>query len=396
MLFVTRNFIRGAIFSTRLEQQKEILVGRERRYLDAVRTYGGSSGLGVSLLKCVFHFPVFWIFIGTVIRLVVPKKQFFFLARHGKLVREHSSKCFSRYYLREGYDTEVRVSLRTFFKFKIFITHFCVIYKIISKERNSNPEVLTKYLWAYVTWADYMGRQQNDCYAELIVNDDFMPTDLGVLTASKDLGLKVAAFRVNDAIGRLASPIKLDQLFCMSTPQLNEYSRCHQKILVSKPAVAVRAIRKKNRPFFVVGVPLPSKFNIKTVCSKLSLISSELPLIFRLRLHPEVNGRGLRDSYVSGVNRSIFSVSDSHETLEKFASDLDFAVAGNTSAAKDLLDLGTPVLYRCDLDDNPFDFHNWIKLGKIFNFTNSHIISPAEVNKFYTTSIKETFENAQK
>lgn len=392
---VTRNFIRGAIFSTRLEQQKEVLVGRERRYRDALRTYTSDSGFGVLLLKCLFYFPAFWIFVATVIRLVVPKKQIFFLARDGRLVREHSSKCFSKHYLGERYNNEVTVSLKRFFKLKVFLKHFCVIYKIISKERVSNPEVLTKYLWAYVTWAHYLRHQPHD-YTEIIVNDDFMPTDFGVLTASKDLGLGVAAFRVNDAIGRLTSPIKLNQLFCMSTPQFNEYSRCHKKILVKKQTVIVRTIQKTNRPFFVVGVPLPSKFNIKTVCSKLMLLSSELPLVFRLRLHPEVMGQELRDRYKRAVDASIFRISDCHETIEEFASDLDFVIAGNTSAAKDLLDLGSPVLYRGDLDDNPFDFHNWIALGKMFNFTNSHVIFPSEVNEFYSGLKEEILENAQK
>ena len=158
----------------------------------------------------------------------------------------------------------------TWYEILITLPPLFVIASKILKRDNYNPEIAAAFISSFIHMKAFL--KENPNYREVIINDDFMPNDLGLLAAFQWHGKKIYAFRVNDASSRVTSPVWLDKLYCMSSIQMLEFSRSKSKKLFEQLSVEVKVPDLRNRKLIKIGHPLTAKFNPEAIVRVFFLI----------------------------------------------------------------------------------------------------------------------------
>jgi hypothetical protein len=261
---------------------------------------------------------------------------------------------------------------------------FCHIFRELQKKDPSyNPEIAAMFLSSFLCTENLL--KSNASFIKITVNDDFMPNDMGMLAAFKNHNKEVNAFRVNEAASRVKSPIWINTLFCLSRSQTQEFSRARTTNFVMLDTRKVSVPILPTKASLVIGHPLTAKFDAKCVLSILSQIRSSLPLQFNIRPHPSSRFEEVVNAFtdINGVLPASIIITDPINDLSQFNQSIDLCIGGNSSACKELLNFGTAVLYRDDLDLGEQDAHGWLRLGLFYDFRSEYYIDMATVQNFF-------------
>ena len=379
---VTLSYLKGALFTIADEKNKIKIYSVSKRWR---HNYSGYRN-GIISLRNIFWFstcfPRIWIFLSITLRMISLKKSLYVLDQNGNIVSEHSSYRFSKFYEKSANFNNYYIRLNAFKYPLLLLKYYIITNKLIKRLGPVCPEILAKYLLGYVFWIG-VTRHSGTYFKSITINDDFMPIDIGSLIAFSDNKLKTRVYRINDARGRLVGPIFVDELYCMSEEQKLEFSRSRVSYYIRPTQLNIREIDEFSNVPLIVGIPLPSKFDIIKVLDKISSISFDREVSYVLRLHPSSKREIYSVKDIIANEGFDILIREADESIDLFAESVDFCLAGNTSAVKDLYNLGVPIVYSADLDDAPYDFHGWVEQGIIYNAGLLSLISVREINYFY-------------
>ena len=122
-------------------------------------------------------------------------------------------------------------------------------------------------------------------------------------------------------------------------------------------------------------------------------VRCSLPLKFMLRPHPSSNRHEIDRLFsdIKGKYGLELTLADGNQDIALFCEDIDICIGGHSSACKDILNHGVPVLYRCDLDQAEKDAHGWFELGLFYDFRYSTDIDMMSLGNFcesYNATLK--------
>jgi len=364
-------FLRSIIFLSKEELRKEVEMTKIERYKHIFRPYLVLRIPITLIIYIVEKHKMFWVLWTTFSRFIFIKEVRLSCIESETLVLDHSSNKFIDFYLNSP--KAKKIGFRGFISIK-FIRGIFSKYGFIKNILNNNsfnPEILGRFLFSYLLFKDKLDPKR---HKKIIINDDLMPTDLGLLTAASELNIKTAVFRITDALNRPNPPFYVDELHFMSPLQNMRNIRARKRIITPKTHYKLKEVPACGP--IKVGMPLTSKynlvenFNLESILRKIDSIISAREIILILRPHPQSNILKLEEELESLKNIFKLNASISHdERLIDFAKNIDIVISGNSSAAKDLLDLGIPVMYRDDLDFSNFDSHGWVKLKVFYHFS---------------------------
>ena len=379
------SLIRSLIFIVSFEKYKESVAGRHRRAKSIYKPYI-AAGIPLKLiLYWISKAPGSWFLLSLTARIAYNQNSYLEFLNDDCLLSDHTSGCFKRHY--DGDVTKpvtfvYKLPRRTV-KFRLIFSAFLLGYKIVRRLDNANPEIVARFFASYIHFHYLLTLEAQ--IKTVVVSDDLMPNDLALLLAAQELGLKTSVFRVNDATKRVCPPFRISLLYCMSVSQLEESGRYQTKTIVAKQALPLCLEKIKHADQFLIGIPLTSKYCLVTIAGVLDKIRSPFPVRFIVKAHPETD-TGRIISEIKEVQEKYtldLDLFEPERSLKEFASSIDFSIAGNSSAAKDLYDMGVPILYRNDLDFGEFDAHGWFRSGIFYDFRSKVILDPTDVAQFY-------------
>lgn len=393
----TKLTIRCLLFLLKHEKFKESVVTRSIRY-DYVFVNYYKYGIPKAFIIFVIRYaPAIWLILSVLVRVTFKTDRLIAVSNDSSVLLDHTSKKYQKTFATNHSEfrlqsidlqvnwTQLFVSLPTF---------VYIFKKLLEKDQSYNPEIAAAFFSSFICTENFL--VSNRGFSRITVNDDFMPKDLGMLAAFKVHNKEVNAFRVNEAASRVKSPIWLNKLFCLSRTQTHEFARAKKyEVVESNASKVLVPIPKSN--ILVIGHPLTAKFDAKSIWSVLSQVKSSLPIQFNLRPHPasrvEEVIRAFKD--IDGVQTASINITDPADALSQFNQSVDICIGGNSSACKDLLNFGTAILYRDDLDFAEQDAHGWLQLGLFYDFRNEYYIDMAEVQKFFNDFNSRAIYRAQ-
>lgn len=379
--------IKCLYFLRKLELKKEEIHGKNNRYNHILQPYT-DIGIPRLITKTINkNFPIFWLLSSSICRLMLLRKKNIEIVGDGMIISDHTSKCFSKHYL--GGETTQPMVLSgkvTLPDLTELIKITLIAVRLIKKNNLTNPEIFARFIYTYLICK--VSFRENQCITAVVVNDDLMPNDLALLLAAEHMNIMSSVFRINDANGRIKPPFKPDLIYCMTEKQANEVAYLSKTIIVSKQKKVVNANRLICQKTLNVGIPLTSYYDLNMIFKVIVKLTSSVKLQYRFRPHPETEFKKIKHEFQT--QRKLFKVAASlvqtGVTLDDFASQIDIVLCGNSSAGKDLLDHGIPVLYRSDLDLAEFDAHGWLKEGYFFNFCDNFELNTVSISEFFQKS----------
>ena len=380
------NLVKVLIFCVKNEAWKEMPVGRLKRNETIYKIYIDAGFPKSFVFNFTKTFPKIWFFFSFLLRIILKRKFKTEIMQDNSILLDHVSGCYKNQYnnISVPIHSEVKINYSIIDLVQCFPILIVNGLKVLNKYSATNPEIISRVLSSYFIALFYF--KDNSHIKKLIINDDFMPNDLGILVAAKSNNKLIHVFIINDAHNRFNPPLWVDCLSCKTECQSLEKMRCYKN----------NYLNLKNKPFSLqklpllqsvkIGIPLPSKLNLAIIFEVLKKINSSLPLVYYFRLHPETKISNVILCFNTLCADYCLNayLSSGDESLEIFSNNIDICLGGNSSATKDLFNLGVPVLYRDDLDDNGFDSHGWMRKGYFFDFRDKYEIDLKNIFCFYS------------
>lgn len=376
-------FDKGAVFCIEIEREKTTQIWGDTNRRKAVVSRRQKLGkVYLRLLIKLARYPK----VGLLIILFLdwPSKISVKLDENSLIFQDHLNRFIERKIIipsqisKGNKVKELRIS---FPKIAIFLPHFLRILsraldQAVAIKSAQELDCFVRYTQSYIACYSYLKRSQ--CIG-VLVQDDLMPSSTGLICAASDLRLSVAVARVVDTPQRHIPPIPIDMLFCWNKKQSLESNRWKLTAHIPRPRNEIKI--PDGGAGIRVGIVLASRCSQIQVLSTLRSLDFEFP-VKKIIVRPHPGTLNAWKYHLPMDFNENFSIRTQEESLREFSRNIDIAVVGNSSSAKELLLFGIPIVSIAGLDYAKHDYHGWIA-KKLLYFSRDNVINLSELKKFY-------------